>query len=109
MKNAIQIGTLKTWNEVCDLFEEKEKELIADAEKFKQMKQALELHEKKPLDHRAMYLPGANSTSHALSTAQQKKKTVMQNQLRTQLCLQLMQRLDACLMEIVTDAECQVT
>ena len=72
LKNAIQIGTLKTWNEVCDLFEEKEKELIADAEKFKQMKQALQLHEKKTLDHRVMYLPGANSTSHALNTAQQR-------------------------------------
>jgi hypothetical protein len=72
LKNAIQIGTLKTWNEVCDLFEEKEKELIADAEKFKQMKQALQLHEKKTLDHSVMYLPGANSTSHALNTAQQR-------------------------------------
>ena len=57
---------------MCVLFEEKAIELIADAEKYKQIKQSLELHNQKPLDHREMYLPGVNSTSHALSTAQQR-------------------------------------
>ena len=108
MKNAIQIGTLKTWNEVCDLFEEKEKELIADAEKFKQMKQALQLHEKKPLDHRVMYLPGANSTSHALQLSKEQTELIQPRMTLQIFNQRLMQQLDTRSMETVTDAECQV-
>ena len=77
IKNSIQVGSVKTWNEACNLFQTKEEKLQQEASNMIQARQLIAQYDKQPHELRAMYLPSVNAMNRTVETLLGKSKSTV--------------------------------
>ena len=77
IKNSIQVGSVKTWNEACNLFQTKEEKLQQEASNMIQARQLIAQYNKQPHEHRAMYLSTVNAMNRTVETLLGKSKSTV--------------------------------